>query len=83
MLEIFAVLDKVAKAFMNPFYFHTKGEAHRSFGDAIKDEKTSLAAHPADYELYALGTFNPRDGRIECLKTPELVARGSDFIKSA
>lgn len=81
MLGIYAILDVVAQAFMNPFYFRNNAEAHRAFGEAIKGDRpdSQLAKFPTDHVLYRLGTFDPTTGHITSLDLPELIARGTDF----
>lgn len=80
MLRIFVIRDEVAKIYNNPFYAPNRAAAHRSFGDAIADEKSYVHAHPADYLLYELGSFDPVTADIKLSKVPELVARGADFV---
>lgn len=79
LLGMYAVNDEKAKAFFNPFVARQKAEAHRSFGDSIKDPAGNLGKHPGDFALYQLGTFDPVTGEIEGFSKPELVCRGSDF----
>ena len=55
---IFSVFDEKAKAFANPFFIPNKGQAVRSFGDAVSDGNTMLSKHPGDYQLYEIGTFD-------------------------
>lgn len=53
--------------------------AKRSFGYAINNEGIPSYA-PADFELYKLGEFEPKNGKITVLEVPELLATGQEMI---
>jgi hypothetical protein len=59
---IFAIYDKKAEAYLKPFMLKTKGEALRSFMDAVNDEKTMFFKHADDYALYELGSYDDTTG---------------------
>lgn len=65
-LGIYSVLDKAVMAYMTPFFARADGEAMRSFKDACLDTSHNFNKHAADYTLYRLGSFDDRDGTIEC-----------------
>lgn len=81
--RIYAVRDEKAECFGNPFYMGNDGEALRAFSDGVKDSKSALAAHPADYRLYRLGEFDDCSGDIVGLSTPHFLAVASDFAAVA
>lgn len=64
MLQMFAILDKAVGAFMQPFYARAKGEALRTFTDAVNDPQSPFYKHPADFELYVVGSFDPGNGML-------------------
>lgn len=85
MKQIYGIRDRLAGALVgNAMYllmcFRTEQEATRYFADAIFDEKSILAKHPADYELVCCGTLD-EDGTIVQLDTPAIVVTG-DTIKT-
>src|SRR3954469_11190226 len=61
-LQIFSVYDKAVQAFLQPFYSRSKGEAIRSFGEAVNDKEHPFAKHAADYSLMQLGEFDDQSG---------------------
>lgn len=63
--HVFAVRDIAINAFDRPFVVTHLGMAERGFADAINDPKSNLYAHPEDYELYQLGTFDDGSGLFE------------------
>lgn len=88
---IFTVKDTVAEFYMQPFFARTKGEAIRSFAQAVNDDpKTSqIAAHPDQYELYYLGDFDEQTSLLvgnegtnpdgSTCATSDLIGSGADF----
>lgn len=63
-LSVFSVYDKKAEAFMQPFTYAAVGQAVRAFSDTVNDPKSAFYRHPADYDLYQLGTFDDGSGEL-------------------
>jgi len=54
-----AVYDSVSKVYANPFCALSKGDAIRSFSNAVNDKNMGdLNKHPKDFLLYLLGSFD-------------------------
>lgn len=53
--------------------------AKRDFGYAINNGGIPSYA-PADFELYKLGEFDDKSGKISTLEVPELIATGQEMI---
>lgn len=83
-LLIVAVRDRAADAFMRPFFVPTRGMAIRSFQDEVNRAApdNSMNAHPEDYDLFALGTFDEETGQFTGNQTgqPEQIAIGKDSL---
>jgi hypothetical protein len=58
ILEVFTVYDSAVKAYLPPFYGRSKGEAIRSFTEAVNDRGHQFNKYPADYSLWHLGKFD-------------------------
>lgn len=82
ILQIFAVYDKKAVAYANPFYYHQKGQALRAFQDAVCDPQSPLSKHPEDFSLFYLGDWNDTTGVIVPLTNPVPVEEALNVIKS-
>lgn len=82
-LNVFSIFDKKAQAFFNPFYYHYKGEALRSFEEEIRSGKSPLSKYPADFALYRIGVFNSTTGHIEGLAKPEFIMEAVEFRPAA
>lgn len=79
---VLAVRDRAADAFGQPMFVASKGGAIRSFSDEInrKEPNNSLAAHPEDFDLYELGTFDDSNAKFECA-SPRQIAVGKDLVR--
>lgn len=78
--KMFAVRDTKAVAFLQPFFSSANGAALRALSDSVTEGKSPIAAHPEDYILYEIGTFDDVSGEIEGLAPIKLLASASDFV---
>lgn len=69
-MRIFAIRDKKAEAFLQPFFAPTDGAATRSFCDAVGDKASQFCKHPEDYYLSVIGVYDDATGRIEAFESP-------------
>lgn len=61
-LQVFSVRDNAVGAFLPPFYVRARGEAVRSFMEAVGDPQHQFAKNPDDYVMYFLGEFDDNAG---------------------
>lgn len=78
-LEVYAVHDAAVGAFVQPLFFRSRGEAVRSFQDAVTDGKMQFAAHPKDYSFWFIGIFDDQTGRFEPDLLQDRVCGALDF----
>lgn len=57
-MKCFSVFDKKAGSFNTPFFAMTEDMAKRSFVDLCRDERTTVAQHPEDFDLWIVGDFD-------------------------
>ena len=78
-LVVCAVRDSAVGAFNRPFFVPSIGVANRSFSDEVnrKSDDNPMYAHPDDFELYELGTFDEEAG-VFVQMYPRCVARAKD-----
>lgn len=62
ILKIFSVYDSKAKAHLPPFFLPEEGMAIRTFKDCINSKEHQFGAHPEDYTLKQIGTFDDSSG---------------------
>lgn len=78
-----AVFDSAVQAFGQPFFVPALGAALRSFADEVNRSApdNALHAHPEDYTLHALGTFEDETGTFEWTEdSRRVLARGKDVV---
>lgn len=80
-LIILSVKDLGAQSFGRPIFAPAVGVVLRSFADEVnrRADDNDMFKHPADFELYKIGTFDDLTGIITPLAMPELVQRAKDL----
>lgn len=75
------VRDRAADVFGQPIFVAAVGQAIRGFGDQVNkvEANNPLNAHPEDFDLYELGTFDDNSGVFTNLDKPRQVAVGKDM----
>lgn len=79
-LQMYTVYDAAVKAFLQPFFARSHGEALRSFQDAFEDEKHQFSRHPHDFSLFFVGTFDDGNADFDKPLAPEKLLSGGDVI---
>ena len=81
ILKVFAVRDRATDQYGNPMFLVNAGQAIRSFSDEVNKngDGNMLAAHPDDFDLYELGSFDCDTGLFSTV-TPRQVAVGKDLV---
>lgn len=64
ILNAYSIYDSKALSYSPPFYAVAHGQACRNVMDAAADPNTSLARHPADYQLFCVGRFDDQSGQL-------------------
>lgn len=64
MSEVFTVFDRAVKAFLPPFFARNKGEAVRSFSDAVNSSDHQFHKHATDYSLWMIGSYDDANGHL-------------------
>lgn len=77
--QMFVIYDSKANAYMQPWFLTTKPMAIRAFTDCIADPKHNFGAHPEDYTLFDIGTFDSQSAKIHW-KTPVSLGNGIEYV---
>ncbi|QXP08031.1 MAG: nonstructural protein [Arizlama microvirus] len=80
-INVFAIFDKKAVSYLQPFYFPQKGQAIRAFEDSVNDNQSPFSKHPEDYALYKLGSYDDQTGVITS-KQPEFIEEALNLKKT-
>lgn len=70
IFKIFSVYDSKVEVYSSPFFVPTKAAAIRSFNDIVNDSTSVYYAHPEDYTLFEIGSWNDATAEVDSLKTP-------------
>lgn len=74
-LKVYSIHDQAAEAFVQPFFMHNDGLAIRAFQDnANAKDENNISKHPEQFALYQIGEFDDKQGTIEPLQEPKLLA---------
>lgn len=78
---ILSVYDVQVGAYMRPMFVPAVGAGVRAFTDEVNRVGSEMNMHPADYQLFALGTFDDASGMVECEDKPALIVSGASVLK--
>lgn len=81
---IVAIHDRAVQAFNRPFATPTEGAALRMFQDEVNRNSPDnpMFNHADDYALFALGTFDDANGKLESLEVPKQIALAKNLKTS-
>lgn len=83
IIRLFSILDKAVEEFNVPFTSRTVAEAHRSFALHCTQEG-NVKAHPRDYELYEIGTYDTSKGVVHSDEAhPRRIISAAEVIAAA
>jgi len=77
-----AIRDAKAEFFSPPVIVRTRGEAIRSFSDAVNDPQHQFHGHAEDFALFELGTVDVLTGEVAGGVSPLLIINGFE-VKQA
>jgi len=63
-VNIYAIYDSKAEAYLAPFTTRNDGLAARMFEAAVNDPSSNFAKWPGDYTLFCVGEFNEHTGQV-------------------
>lgn len=81
ILKMFTVYDSKVEAYLSPFFMRSTGEAIRAFIESCNDPKTKFWAHPSDYTLFCIGSFDDLNCLLNPTATPESLGCAIEYKK--
>lgn len=78
---VFAIRDSKAGFYGSPFTKASRGEAERDFTRFARDEKTTVAQFPTDFDLFELGEFDIKTGKVVPHDTPRHMLKAVDVVE--
>ncbi len=79
--RLFTIFDDKAEAYLPPFVLPGKGMAMRIFGDCVNSKDHQFGAHPQDYTLFDIGSFDDRTGIVGDLDSRCVCANGLEVVR--
>lgn len=80
-LNIYAIYDSAAAAFVQPFMMHNDGLAIRAFQDNVNaKEENNISKHPEQFTLFKLGQFDDKSAKYTLEDSPKSLAIGVELI---
>jgi hypothetical protein len=80
---MFAVFDSAIKAYANPVFLQSRGEAIRGFIEIVNDPKSKFFKFPEDFTLFELGTYDDSSGLVTSLTTPYSLGNALQFMNKS
>jgi len=77
---MFTIYDNQSESFGHPFYVANEKVATRLFIDEINKPESFIKAHPNDFTLVRIGTYDDSKAIVTGLPKPELVAKATSFV---
>lgn len=76
--KVCAIRDRALDAFMQPIFVPSLGLAIRSFSDEVNRPESPMHAHPDDYDLYEIGSYDDSNANLMMVEARQ-VAIGKDL----
>lgn len=78
--KVFTVYDAASEAYLQPFFLQTRGQAIRSFSDAVNNPEHQFFKHKKDYTLFELGEYEDGSAQFDMLKSPIALGNALEFV---
>lgn len=78
MQKLYVLYDVKSETYTAPTLNPARGQALRSFSDAVNDGKSILSQHPEDFTLFEVADYDTKTGVISVYETKIAVANGLD-----
>ncbi len=81
LMKMYVVFDVKSGAYTQPWFLMKDGVAVRAFSDLCNDSKTNIGAHPEDFTLFCIGSFDDQNAGVDSF-APRSLGNGIEFVKS-
>lgn len=75
--QMLSIRDTKADYYNQVITMKTIDEAVRALGELVTDQRSMIARHPEDYDLYHLGQFDDQTGELIPLSSPVHVMKAA------
>lgn len=81
--KVFTVYDSKAKAYMQPFFQNSVGEALRAWDTSVNDSQTMFNKYPADFTLFQIAEYDDEIGQYNNLEVKTNLGNGLEVIQAS
>lgn len=81
--NLFSIRDTKAEMYFTPWSKSTIGEAERDFSELAKNKETSVGKYPEDFDLFHVGEFDEKTGKITPFDTPRHILKANAVSAAA
>lgn len=78
-IKLFCIYDDKAEAYLPPFTLPHENMAMRTFADTVNDPNHSFHAHPADYTLFEIASYDDSNASLTVNQAKIPLGNGMDF----
>lgn len=82
-MNVYSIFDKKSGTYNTPFFCLTDGVAVRSLSDLVKDVRTTVAMHPADFSLVFIGCFDEVTGQLSSHSAPRVICEAVALLPNS
>lgn len=79
IFNIYTVWDECTKAYLQPMFFVSKGQAIRALTSAVNDPEHDFHKYSDQYVLFELGSYDNANAVFELYNAPRSVGVCSEF----
>jgi len=72
-LNVFAIYDPKAQAYLQPFFYETIGTFERSLVSLVNDPKHNFSIYAEDFTLFEIGTWDNCSCKYDLLASPHSI----------
>ena len=80
MSKLYVLHDSKSETYTAPTVNPARGQAIRSFSDAVNEGKGVLSDHPEDFTLFEIGDYDELKGEITLYPAKQSVVNGLDVV---
>lgn len=79
IIKMFTIYDEKAHAYLPPFFLPQSDVAMRTFADCVNSDSHQFGAHPHDYTLFELGTWDDESAVVTLHGRSKTLGNGVEF----
>lgn len=83
ILFTYALYDKAAETFLEPFFAQSDAAAERGLKYQLTDQRSQLSMFPQDFVLYKLGTYDTDSALLTAYSENKRLREIKDFFSQA